>query len=394
MTGDLTPVPFSKVQGIGEAVVQLNGDVATVSLKTNGLLNSQHAMHFHAGARGECPPERPRTPWRPPGISDGDGLPWYGPPVTALTTSGDTSPEKSLLAFTRYPERGQHRLPPALQRRRGGGLLYPQQERRRDRPWDRFQPQRHLRLLGLDRSELKRSLPAETTAPGLCGPLVPASTARLGKKTGRVPGRAADLYSFARTLERPRRRARAASLGGCAHSSGDGGSAEARVTRRATFLVVAVAAAGASWHSFCPDAFAHGAPARGTRARRASVAVQVARTKLGPILVDGRGHTLYLFLKDREGKSSCYGTARRSGRRRSPRRAPLAGQGVAQAKLSTTRRKDHERQLVYNGHPLYAMGADKRPGEMAGQGFLGTWFVVSPAGRGIGKPRTSAADQY
>jgi hypothetical protein len=35
----------------------------------------------------------------------------------------------------------------------------------------------------LDRSELKRSLPAETTAPALCGPLVPA-----GKKTGQVGG--------------------------------------------------------------------------------------------------------------------------------------------------------------------------------------------------------------
>lgn len=70
------------------------------------------------------------------------------------------------------------------------------------------------------------------------------------------------------------------------------------------------------------------------------------------------------------------------------------GPGVAAGKLTTTRRTDHERQLVYNGHPLYAMSADKRPGEMAGQGFLGTWFVVSPAGRGIGKPRTSAADQY
>lgn len=75
-------------------------------------------------------------------------------------------------------------------------------------------------------------------------------------------------------------------------------------------------------------------------------------------------------------------------------RRATGGAGRAAGKLTTTRRTDHERQLVYNGHPLYAMSADKRPGEMAGQGFLGTWFVVSPAGRGIGKPRTSAADQY
>ena len=41
----------------------------------------------------------------------------------------------------------------------------------------------------IDRSDLKRSLPGEITAPGLCGPLVPASKPPGSKtKTGRVPG--------------------------------------------------------------------------------------------------------------------------------------------------------------------------------------------------------------
>ena len=123
-------------------------------------------------------------------------------------------------------------------------------------------------------------------------------------------------------------------------------------------------------------------------------AVGVARSKLGPILVNGQGRTLYLLLKDRRGKSTCYGGCARVWSPAIASGAPRVGPGVAAGKLTTTRRTDHKRQLVYNGHPLYAMSADKRPGEMAGQGFLGTWFVVSPAGRGIGKPRTSAADQY
>ena len=38
--------------------------------------------------------------------------------------------------------------------------------------------------------------------------------------------------------------------------------------------------------------------------------VAVAGTGLGKVLVDGRGHTLYLFAKDRRGKSSCTGTVR------------------------------------------------------------------------------------
>ena len=123
-------------------------------------------------------------------------------------------------------------------------------------------------------------------------------------------------------------------------------------------------------------------------------AVRVARTKLGPILVNGQGHALYLFLKDRHCKSTCYGGCARVWPPALSSGTPSAGPGVAAAKLTTMVRTDHKRQLVYNGHPLYAMSADTRPGEMAGQGFLGTWFVVSPAGHRIGKPGTSAPDKY
>lgn len=135
-------------------------------------------------------------------------------------------------------------------------------------------------------------------------------------------------------------------------------------------------------------------PHRGQVSLHGGQAVRVARTKLGPILVNGDGHTLYLFLEDRHGRSSCYGGCARVWPPAIVSGAPRVGPGVAAAKLTTTRRTDHRRQLVYNGHPLYAMSADTRPGEMAGQGFLDTWFVVSPAGRGVGKPRTAAPGEY
>ena len=70
--------------------------------------------------------------------------------------------------------------------------------------------------------------------------------------------------------------------------------------------------------------------------------------------------------------------------------APRAAAGVQAAKLTTTRRADNTRQLVYNGHPLYAMVGDTRPGQTQGQAFVGTWFVVSPAGHLIGHPSRSA----
>ena len=116
--------------------------------------------------------------------------------------------------------------------------------------------------------------------------------------------------------------------------------------------------------------------------QRASVAV--ARTRLGRILVNARGRTLYLFTKDRHGRSACTGRCTRvwppalvSGR-------PTAGVGVAQGMLRTHRRHDGRRQLVYNGHPLYTLTADTAPRQVEGQGFESLWFVVSPGGRGVG----------
>ena len=52
-------------------------------------------------------------------ISTTDGIKYYGPPVQALTTSGDTS-TASILAFSRYPTGGTIRytrtitLPPPV----------------------------------------------------------------------------------------------------------------------------------------------------------------------------------------------------------------------------------------------------------------------------------------
>jgi len=128
----------------------------------------------------------------------------------------------------------------------------------------------------------------------------------------------------------------------------------------------------------------------GPKAKRAPVAeppapdVRVARTALGRILVNARGHTLYLFREDHGGKSSCTEGCARVWPPAVVGHAPRAGAGVDVAKLTTTRRADDAQQIVYNGHPLYAMIADTRPGQTQGQGFQGTWFVVSPAGHQIG----------
>jgi hypothetical protein len=192
VTGDLGPVPYSKVKGVGDVVVRLNGDVATVSLKTHGLLDSQHAMHIHAGARGECPPgSAARDHGGHLAIATGDGVPWYGPPVTALTKTGDITPKKSLLAFKRFPTVGRIRY----DRRMRVGEVVASYIRHKNAVvvvhGIDYNGNGAYDFSALDHSDLKRSLPGEITAPALCGALVPVAAPQpsgSGTKTGRVPG--------------------------------------------------------------------------------------------------------------------------------------------------------------------------------------------------------------
>jgi hypothetical protein len=53
---------------------------------------------------------------------------------------------------------------------------------------------------------------------------------------------------------------------------------------------------------------------------------------------------------------------------------------VSAAKLSTVKRPDGGTQVTYAGLPLYRYAADKKPGDVKGQGVEGTWFAVTSTG--------------
>lgn len=114
--------------------------------------------------------------------------------------------------------------------------------------------------------------------------------------------------------------------------------------------------------------------------------VEVRRTRLGRILTDANGRSLYLFDEDERNRSHCFAGCADvwppvlvSGR-------PRAGAGVSAKRLTTTRRGKSARQLVYAGHPLYRLDADTRAGQTQGEGFGGTWWLVAPSGHRIIAP--------
>jgi len=118
--------------------------------------------------------------------------------------------------------------------------------------------------------------------------------------------------------------------------------------------------------------------------------VLVRSTTVGAVLVDARGHSLYLRTIDGSRKSTCYGSCAAAWPPFVTSGTPRAGSGVKQALLGTAKRKDGTLQVTYAGHPLYFFGQDTKAGQISGQATAGTWWVLGASGKKISKTSTAA----
>jgi predicted lipoprotein with Yx(FWY)xxD motif len=114
--------------------------------------------------------------------------------------------------------------------------------------------------------------------------------------------------------------------------------------------------------------------------------VALATTRLGQVLVDGSGRTLYLWEVDKTATSNCYDACATAWPPVLTTGKPIAGAGLNADLLGTSARKDGQLEVVYNGHPLYYFIADKKAGDTTGQGinnFGGPWYVLAASGTKI-----------
>jgi predicted lipoprotein with Yx(FWY)xxD motif len=105
--------------------------------------------------------------------------------------------------------------------------------------------------------------------------------------------------------------------------------------------------------------------------------------KLGKVIVDSEGFTLYDFRKDKGTTSSCYGPCAAVWPPLTTGSAPKAGGGASASMLGTTKRKDGTMQVTFAGHPLYTYSADTKPGEATGNNvdlYGGEWYALTPSG--------------
>ncbi|MEV0238554.1 SCO0930 family lipoprotein [Streptomyces sp. NPDC050674] len=145
---------------------------------------------------------------------------------------------------------------------------------------------------------------------------------------------------------------------------------------------------GGKWYALAPD----GKKAQGGGADAGGEVVQAGLStrkdpKLGEIVVDKNGMTVYRFKKDEawpKPVSNCSGACLEKW----PLVEPVDfadTKGIQKKGYMTFERTDGQgAQQTINCSPIYTFAGDKAPGDTNGQGVGGTWYAVRPDGKLVG----------
>lgn len=136
--------------------------------------------------------------------------------------------------------------------------------------------------------------------------------------------------------------------------------------------------------------------AEGTTSTTSVVISTKTLPKLGQVLVNSKGYTLYMFVPDKQKKVTCVGGCALAW---PPVKLPTGAKAVATGTAKgTLLGSDPDsagfRVVTYNHWPLYTWRGDTKPGEATGQGVNangGLWYVLSPAGAVIKTKATAPA---
>jgi predicted lipoprotein with Yx(FWY)xxD motif len=107
---------------------------------------------------------------------------------------------------------------------------------------------------------------------------------------------------------------------------------------------------------------------------------------VGHVLVDGQGHTLYIFVPDNHTKVTCVSSCALvwpPAKLATGAKATAAGE-VKAALLSSAPNPEGGSVVTYAGWPLYTYVADTAPGTAKGQALMlngGLWYVIAPSGQ-------------
>ena len=115
--------------------------------------------------------------------------------------------------------------------------------------------------------------------------------------------------------------------------------------------------------------------------------------KLGEVVVDKNGMTVYRFEKDTSWPmtTACLGECLKKWPLVKPVDASdtkgILTKVEGRRGYVVLNRPDGRKQQSIDCRPIYTYAGDKKPGDTNGQGIGGTWYAISPEGKALGKPK-------
>lgn len=115
---------------------------------------------------------------------------------------------------------------------------------------------------------------------------------------------------------------------------------------------------------------------------------------LGVVLVNPKGRTLYVFMKDQHRHVTCTGSCASFWHplKWTSASKPTAGGAAKSSLLGTDKNPSGGRVVTYAKWPLYTYSGDSAAGQHKGQGLNlngGKWYVISPKGTVIKSSQSS-----
>jgi predicted lipoprotein with Yx(FWY)xxD motif len=106
--------------------------------------------------------------------------------------------------------------------------------------------------------------------------------------------------------------------------------------------------------------------------RESAVVASARKARVGSVLVDAQGRTLYRFTAEAQGLPVCTGACVGTW---SPALTSTAS-GLPKHVATVKRPDGGKLQLTYDGHPLYRYAGDQSKADAKGEGVGGQWYVV------------------
>jgi predicted lipoprotein with Yx(FWY)xxD motif len=138
----------------------------------------------------------------------------------------------------------------------------------------------------------------------------------------------------------------------------------------------------------CGSSSGGGSSTSGGSSAKAPVS-SAKKAKVGEVVVDAEGFTLYRFTAEAQGRPVCTGSCVSTW----PPATVKDGGGLP-AHVATVKRGDGGLQLTYDGHPLYRYSGDQSTTDAKGEGVGGQWYAVKAGGaKSGGSGGTSTEDK-